>query len=115
MAIYELVGEEISIKVKSLGAELVSLKDLKTEQEYMWNADPKFWPRTSPVLFPFVGKLKNQQYTWKGQVYHPTAHGFARDTEFELIEQTADKLAFRIVDTDATREVYPFAFAFEIE
>ena len=35
----------------------------------MWKADPKFWGRTSPVLFPFVGAVKEKQFRTKGQTY----------------------------------------------
>jgi len=114
MAIYELKGELLSIKVEGKGAELQSLTDNVTGEEYMWNANPEFWPRTSPVLFPFVGRLKEQKYTYRGQEYAPPAHGFARDMEFELLERTDNSVRFGIQDTENTRSVYPFAFSFEI-
>ena len=114
MATYELKGERLSIRVEGKGAELKSLTDNTTGEEYMWNADPEFWPRTSPVLFPFVGRLKGQQYIYQGKTYTAPVHGFARDMEFELLEQTEDTLRFGIRDTDDTREVYPFAFSFDI-
>ncbi len=115
MAIYELKGEQLSIRVEGKGAELKSLIELSTGEEYMWNADPEFWPRTSPVLFPFVGRLKGQQYTWQGKTYKPPVHGFGRDMEFELLARTKDSMRFGIRDTESTREVYPFSFSFEIE
>lgn len=115
MAVYELVGDEISIKIKSLGAELVSLMDMQTGQEYMWDGKPEFWSRTSPVLFPFVGKLKNQQYSYQGQVYNPKPHGFARDMEFAIEKQEQNRIVLGICDTEETRKVYPFAFHFSIE
>lgn len=52
MALYELKGDKLKIQVESVGAELKSLVDLTNGQEYMWSADPEFWGRTSPVLFP---------------------------------------------------------------
>lgn len=114
MAIYELKGESLSIRVEGKGAELKSLTDNRTGEEYMWNADLEFWPRTSPVLFPFVGRLKGQQYTYREKTYTAPVHGFARDMEFELLEQTKDSMRFGIKDTEQTREVYPFFFSFEI-
>ena len=115
MAVYELQGEQLRIRVEGKGAELKSLVDLSTGEEYMWSADPEIWPRTSPVLFPFVGRLQGQQYTWKGKTYKPPVHGFGRDLEFALLEKTADSMRFGIRDTEGTREVYPFSFTFEIE
>lgn len=112
MIMHELKGELLSIGVASIGAELKSLK--KNAKEYMWSADPEFWPRTSPVLFPFVGRLKGQQYTYRGKTYIAPIHGFARDMEFELLEQTENSMRFGIKDSEATREVYPFSFEFEM-
>ena len=112
MIMHELKGDSLSIVVASKGAELKSLK--KNGKEYMWGADPEIWPRTSPVLFPFVGRLQGQQYTYKGVTYNPPVHGFARDTEFELINKTDNSLHFGIKDSESTRAVYPFSFEFEI-
>jgi len=113
--IYELTTGVIDLKIKSLGAELISLYDKTTDTEYMWDANPEFWSRTSPVLFPFVGKLKNQQYTYKGQTFNPKPHGFARDMEFEVVESTDDKIVFHIKDDEKTKAVYPFSFDFFIQ
>ena len=56
MAIYELRNDTVAIGLESLGAELKSLKRLDTGTEYMWRADPAFWDRTSPILFPLDRK-----------------------------------------------------------
>lgn len=112
MAMHELKGDLLSIAVATKGAELKSLK--MNEREYMWSADPQVWPRTSPVLFPFVGRLRGQQYTYNGVTYNPPVHGFARDAEFELINRSDNSLRFGMKDSDATKQVYPFSFEFEI-
>ena len=52
---YNLKNSDIEIRVESKGAELTGIKDLVTGQEYVWQKDPKFWAKSSPVLFPFVG------------------------------------------------------------
>ena len=57
MARHKLENELIAIEVEEHGAELKSLVRKNTGKEYMWKADPKFWGRTSPVLFPFVGAV----------------------------------------------------------
>ena len=115
MKIYELTNGVITAKVRTLGAELISLRKNSIGQEYMWNGNPEYWSRVSPVLFPFVGKLKQQQYTFKGKVYHPKPHGFARDMVFDVIEEATDKLVLQITDTEKTMQVYPFKFKFQIE
>ena len=64
MSRYKLTGSEIEIIVEEKGAELVSIREISTDREYMWNADPAFWGKTSPILFPVVGGLKNGQYQY---------------------------------------------------
>lgn len=114
MAVYELNNGEVVIKVQSKGAELRSLKKLSTGKEYLWQADPAFWEWTSPILFPFVGGLKNREYTTKGKTYSMTQHGFARDMEFELVSQTEDEIWFVLKDTEETREKYPYEFVLKL-
>ncbi|MDD6216785.1 MAG: aldose 1-epimerase family protein [Roseburia sp.] len=114
MEMYELSNDEIKIGVSSFGAELKSLKDTKTNQEYMWDANPDYWKRTSPVLFPIVGSLQDGAYSFAGKTYAMSQHGFARDMEFALVEKTENELLFALEDTKETREKYPFAFRLEI-
>ena len=66
---YVLENEKLRVEIDSFGAELKSVKDKATGQEYMWQADAAYWGRTSPVLFPFVGKLKNDSFLHGGQTY----------------------------------------------
>ncbi len=114
MTEYRLDNGEISIKVNSLGAELRSMQDCYSKLEYMWNADPKFWKRTSPVLFPIVGSLKNNEYTYEGTTYQLSQHGFARDMEFELDEKSENKISFVLNSDEETRQQYPFHFILKI-
>lgn len=92
------------------GAELVSLKSKTTDIEYIWQADPTHWKRHAPVLFPIVGKLKNDTYQYQGKNYHLSQHGFARDKDFTLVEQTKDKVRFSLKSDEETKQVYPFEF-----
>jgi len=110
MKIYEIKNDILSVKISSLGAELKSIKRLSDGKELMWQADPAYWKRTSPVLFPFVGGTKEKTYYYGGKKYSAAQHGFARDMEFELVSQTENELWFSLKDTDQTRENYPFEF-----
>ena len=110
MSVYELKNNEISVKVDSHGAELKSLKKLDTGTEYMWCGDAKYWGRTSPVLFPFVGGVRNREYRAKGRTYTMTQHGFARDMEFSLLSQTGDEIWFGLRSNEETLEKYPYEF-----
>lgn len=107
-----LHNEKLEVKICSTGAELVSLK--KDGREYMWNADPAYWNRTAPILFPFVGSLKGKKYRCQGKTYAMGQHGFARDMEFTAVSQTDTKLVMQICETEQTMEMYPFRFLLEL-
>lgn len=107
---YVLENETLRVEIDSLGAELKSVKNKSTHQEYMWQADPQYWNRTSPVLFPFVGKLKNSSYAYEGNTYTMKPHGFARDMEYQLLSKTDTTIWLKITDNEQTLENYPFSF-----
>lgn len=109
-----LENEKLKVKVNCHGAELQSIYGKEKELEYLWNADAKFWNRSSPVLFPFVGSLKNKKYTHNGKEYAMGQHGFARDMDFEVISQSENEVWFSVKDTEDTYEKYPFHFVLEI-
>lgn len=114
MAVYEIKNEQVKVCVNSFGAELKSLKKTATDTEYMWDAKPEYWGRTAPVLFPIVGSLNNGSYRYDGSEYPMSQHGFARDMEFELLEQSEDKLIFGLKATKETLAKYPFQFGLEL-
>jgi galactose mutarotase-like enzyme len=104
----------ISVKVKSKGAELFSIITGQTGLEYMWSADPAYWPKTSPILFPIVGELQEQTFNFEGKKYSLPRHGFARDMDFEVEESTDDKIVYLLKSSDATLSKYPFPFELRI-
>ena len=107
-----LSNSELTLRVSSHGAELTSI--VRNGHEYLWQADPAYWKRHSPVLFPIVGSVWQGEYRVDGQVYPLSQHGFARDMDFELIHESADELRYRLTDTEETRKKYPFPFVLEI-
>lgn len=110
---FKLKNNAIEVRVESKGAELTGIKDLVTGQEYVWQKDPKFWAKSSPVLFPFVGAIKEDRYFYNGQEYNiKTKHGFARDNEFKLSSQGENFLEFVFESNEETRKIYPFDFKF---
>lgn len=112
--VYELNNERLSVQFSTLGAEMTSLKDRKTGQEYLWQGDKQYWGRRSPVLFPIVGRLKEDKYIYHNQEYHMPQHGFARDMEFACISENKEEIWFGLDATPTTRENYPFDFRLEI-
>lgn len=107
-------NEVIKVAVCDHGAELFSLYDKVNDREVLWQADPKYWARHAPVLFPFVGKCIGGYYTHKGVQYKIGQHGFARDMEFEFLGQTENSISHVLKWTDDTYEKYPFKFELKI-
>lgn len=103
----------ISIDVIEYGAEIKSA--IKNGIEYMWCGDSKYWGRTSPVLFPFVGALKDKRYTVDGKQYPMGQHGFARDFDFRLLETTENSVTYILKSSEETITKYPFEFALLIK
>ena len=111
---YVLENELLRVEIDSFGAELKSVKNKATNQEYMWQADPQYWGRTSPVLFPFVGSLKNKCYTYEGNTYAMGQHGFARDMEHTLVSKSETAIYFELTHNEDTLAKYPFAFTLNL-
>jgi len=108
---YSLRNSLMEIRIESLGAELIGMKNLITGIEYIWQKDPKYWAKSSPILFPFVGALKDSRYFYEGKEYNfSLKHGFARDYEFQMSDQGDDYLEFLFTSSDETKKVYPFDF-----
>lgn len=92
------------------GAELSSLKNKKTKVEYIWQADPIHWARHAPILFPVVGRLRDDRYILNDQTFFMSQHGFARDLEFELSSNTPTSALLLLNADMSTRITYPFKF-----
>lgn len=110
---FHIKNETLEASFDTLGAELVSLKS--SEREYIWEGNPDFWSKHSPILFPIVGALKNDTYFFEGQEYQLPRHGFAREKEFTVVEKSKNGIIFSLKDDAETRKVYPFYFELQIE
>lgn len=110
-----LQNDQLTVQVNELGAQLHSIKRNGDPIEYLWQGDDASWGRQAPVLFPFVGRLKDDQYVFNGHTYHQTQHGFARDRRFAVIDQAADRVTFEQHDDEQTRQAFPFAFSLQVQ
>ena len=109
-----LENDLLRVEVSDEGAELVRVYDKKREKEALWTADPKFWGRHAPVLFPFVGKVNGGFYTFEGQKYPMGQHGFVRDRVFTCTAESESFVTHRLEADEEGRKVYPFEFVLEI-
>ncbi len=108
--LYYLENDVLKIAVDTHGAELSSIFNKSESKEMLWHGDPEFWGRRSPVLFPVVGKYRNGTTTFKGNEYKSGQHGFARDSEFDLIDSTPTRLCFELCHSEESLKQYPFKF-----
>jgi len=111
---YTLHNPFLDIRVNARGAELCSVRSKQSAIEYIWQADPAVWARHAPVLFPIVGKLKNNSYYHAEEAFNLPQHGFARDREFTCIEQRDNELVFELSADAESLAVYPFEFTLRI-
>ena len=105
-------NSEISVVIAKRGAEIQSIK--KGDTEYMWSKDPAFWASSAPIMFPMCGGLKQGRYELDGKSYEMPKHGFAKISDFEVEAKTDTSVTFILRDSEKTREMYPFAFAFRV-
>ncbi len=110
MQVIELHNSHLSITVNTRGGELLSIRSLSKGIGLLWQGDKAFWGRRAPVLFPIVGRLKDDEYFFKGNSYQLNQHGFARDLDFEVAEQHPDSISLLLTSDEFTRSKFPFDF-----
>ena len=106
----KMENERICIEISEHGAEVTRIYDKKKETELLWEGNPTYWKRHSPILFPNVGKTYKNKVKINGISYPTSGHGFARDNDFKCICTKPDKAAFLFSSGEETKEVYPFDF-----
>ncbi|TDX87200.1 aldose 1-epimerase family protein [Epilithonimonas xixisoli] len=108
-------NKKLKASFNELGAELVSLINLETGKEIIWEGNPDFWGGKSPVLFPTVGALKDDSYIFEDKTYEMPRHGFARRKFFEVKNSSENEVVFELHSDDETLKFYPFDFSLEIK
>lgn len=111
---FTLENEVLKVEIAAKGAELQSLQNKIYGIEYLWNGDPAFWAKRSPVLFPIIGNLKNNTYYYQGKPYQLLRHGFAREMDFTVEKQGEREITFLLCSNPETKKNYPFDFELRI-
>lgn len=100
--------------INEYGAELTSLRDKNSNIEYMWQADENHWARHAPILFPIVGKLKNNTYQYNEHSLQMSQHGFARDALFHVVDKSDDAITLELTDNKTSLLQYPVHFVLQV-
>lgn len=108
--IVTISNQNLKAEINTFGAELVSLQKVETNEEFIWEGNPEFWGKHSPVLFPIVGTLKNNSFLYDNEPYNLSRHGFAREQDFQIKSQSEQSITFSLLSNEATKLVYPFDF-----
>ena len=111
----QLKNEQLCIQIHPKGAELQSIFHRQHRLEYLWNGNPEYWGKHAPVLFPIVGQLKNNSYSYQDKNYSLPRHGFARDLVFDLVQSDETAVTFELKSNESTLQAYPFHFSFQIK
>ena len=106
--IITISNSQLSATINTFGAELISL--VKNNKNYIWKIDETYWNKTSPVLFPIVGRLINDSYSFNGEKYQLSRHGFARNMEFSFDKKSDSQVIFELNESEETKINYPFDF-----
>ena len=109
----EIRNQHLALCVDSHGAEVVSLLNIKTGRQIIWNADPKYWDEHSPILFPCVGGNWDGRITIDKQSYELPKHGLVKHMDFTLTSQTDDTLVFTVQADNQTLQAFPFHFCLQ--
>lgn len=109
-----LSNDFLRIKIKSKGAEISSIVDLRDNIEHLWQADQKFWNWHAPVLFPKIGESVNGEISFSGKKYKIQKHGLARHLDFDADKKSETEIVFTLRSNKATLKQYPFRFCFQI-
>lgn len=115
MAEFVLENYEARVVIDEHASEIHSFVDKDTDNEYMWQGDPKFWSGRNPTLFPMVGATWDKTLHINGKEYHTGNHGFARRSDFTCVEHDEKHCIMELKDNEATKEEYPFSFTLRIE
>lgn len=108
-----LRNAELTADVVSMGAELKGLR-LADGRDMLWQGDLNSWPRSAPILFPIVGRLRGDFFLYADCKYLLTQHGFARDREFTLLRHDEASAAFVLHADELSLSHYPFPFELQV-
>ncbi len=112
--LYLLQNDRFTATVASKGAQLCSLNEKSSGKAYLWYGDSKVWYEHSPLLFPVVGRLMNDQYSYKGKTYKMPKHGFVKNEEFAVKEQSETSITLLFTDWEKHFADYPFRYEVEV-
>ncbi len=105
-------SQALIVHVNAFGAELKGVEHGGVE--YLWQGDAAYYSRTSPTLFPIIGRFLSDTYYVGEQDYQMPLNGIVTEANFTLFEQVENRAIFVLTDNERTRRMYPFSFALTV-
>ena len=112
--IYTIENKKLKVSVDTSGAQLQSVYSKDTNTEYLWQGDKAYWGGRAYNLFPFIGRMYKNTYSYGGKEYTSRTHGVARYFVFRLEERSATKLVMLLTENEHTLKEYPFRFEYRV-
>ena len=110
---FTIANKHITVTASKLGAELRTIMGADGTS-FLWQGDPDIWVDRAPNLFPYIARLTNGEYTFKGKRYELPIHGFAPTSEFKMTSLDETRMTFTLTSNSQTLKHYPFEFLFEV-
>lgn len=111
----KIENKKLIIETTNKGAELINIYSKTENKGLLWSGDSKFWGRHSPILFPIVGRLKDNETIIDSKLYNMNQHGFARDMEFNLIDKSINSITYILKSNSKTKSFYPYDFELTVK
>ena len=111
---YTIASGALRAVVSDRGAELLRLIQTKSGRELLWSGNPAYWAEHAPVLFPMIGRCREDRYLVNGESYTMGLHGFSRESGFVCERKETGAIELTLIDTPQTRARYPFSFRFTV-
>ena len=106
-------NKNLTVTVSARGAELQSIRS-SDGTEYLWQGDPAYWSSHAPNIFPYVARLTEGKYLYKGGVFGFGNHGLVRYADLAVAASAPDSVTYRLVSDEHTLRQYPFPFRYTI-
>lgn len=98
----------ISVWIDEVGCELK--KVVYNNIDYLHDANPLYWGKTAPILFPNIGTIKDGYSIIDDVKYKMIKHGFLKEALFETVEESSSSITLKFTDNESTKMIYPYSF-----
>ncbi len=106
-------SELLTVSADTLGAELCAIVG-RDGTSYLCPDERRNWSGRAPVLFPNTGWVRDGYALIDGRRFPYARHGFAKDSEFRLIEREKCSMRFELRWSDETLRRFPFRFSLRV-